>query len=170
MMPLWYLGIILLCYGMFHLICYLRMFPTQKCSAMMLRIGNMAGLSWVDVIAFTVAEKLINKYELEWKNAGQVSTILSGKGFYIDVTTYLIGKIIAYLMGIMVLLPLCFTNKWVFWTISFFWSLARAWEVFKVFKEDVSREKKKKYIFYSGKLLMGAYFIAQIIVFTTMFT
>lgn len=170
MIVFWYLGIILLCYGTFHLICYLQIFPTQKSSALMLHIGNMTGLSWFDVMAFLAAEKLKTKYELEWKYENQATGVFRMKGINTDGTTFFLGKIIAYLMGVMLLLPLCFMKIRVFCILFSLWTIARVWDVFRLFKSDFSKEKKQKHIFYSSKLLMGAYFIGQIIVFAVIFT
>lgn len=170
MIILVYLGIIILMIGTYNMICYLMMQPTMKSGGIMLSIGTERKNSFWDACTIMTAEYFVKKYELKWHRSKEMDKRLYEKGIYTNGTVYLIGKILYYFLGLFLILPLFLINKRISILLCLIWTMIRVRDIKVLFGADTGVELKQKSRKLMMKLLPGAYFIAQILLFAYMFT
>lgn len=170
MIMITYLGIVLLIIGTYNIICYFMMLPTLKTGRNMLSIGTERKKSFWDACTITIAEYFVKKYELKWNRSKEMDKRLYAKGIYTNGTVYLIGKILYYFSGLFLILHIFLINKRISILLCFIWTMIRVRDIKVLFGIDTAVELKQKSRKLMMKLLPGAYFIAQILLFAYMFT
>ena len=165
-----YAGIIFMLFGTYSMICYLMMLPTAKSGRNMLSVGAERKSSFWDACTVMIAEFFVKRYELEWRRSDKMEQRLIEKGIYTNGTVYLIGKILYFFSGLFLILPVFLINKRISILLFLIWTMIRVRDIKVLFGADTGVELKQKSRKLMMKLLPGAYFIAQILLFAYMFT
>ena len=165
-----YAGIIFMLFGTYNMICYLMMLPTAKSGRNMLSVGAERKSSFWDACTVMIAKFFVKKYELEWRRSEEMEQRLFEKVIYMKGTVYLIGKILLYFSGLLLIFPVFPINKRISILLCLIWTMIRVRDIKVLFGIDTGVELKKISRKLMMKLLPGAYFIAQILLFVYMFT
>ena len=165
-----YAGIIFMLFGTYSMICYLMMLPTAKSGRNMLSVGAERKSSFWDACTVMIADFFVKRYELEWRRSEEMEQRLFEKGIYTNGTVYLIGKILLYFSGLLLIFPVFLINKRISILLCLIWTMIRVRDIKVLFGIDTGVELKQKSRKLMMKLLPGAYFIAQILLFACMFT
>ena len=165
-----YAGIIFILFGSYHLICYLMMLPTMKSGRNMLSAGSERENSFWNACTVMIADYFVNRHELDWNRSEKMEQRLFEKGIYMKGTVYLIGKILLYFSGLLLIFPVFPINKGISILLCLIWTMIRVRDIKVLFGIDTGVELKNISRKLMMKLLLGAYFIAQILLFVYMFT
>lgn len=170
MIILVYVSIVLLMIGTYNMICYLMMLPTAKSGRNMLSVGAERNSSFWDACTVMIAEYFVKRYELKWRRAEEMDKRLFEKGIYTNSTVYLIGKILYYFSGLLLIIPVILISRRSGFLLCFVWTIIRGWDFKVIVCADTGVNIKWKYRKMMLKLLLGAFFIAQIFLLVYMFT
>ena len=170
MIILIYAGILFMLFGTYHMICYFMMFPTVKSGRYIHSIGTERENSFWNACTITIAEYFVKRYELNWNRFEEMEQRLFEKGIYTNGTVYLIGKILLYFSGLFLILPIFLINKRISNLLCFIWTMIRVRDIKVLFCIDTGVELKQKSRKLMMKLLMGAFFISQILVIVSVLT
>ena len=117
-----------------------------------------------------IAEYFVKRYELEWCRSEELDQRLFEKGIYTNSTVYLIGKILYYFSGLFLIIPVMLIERRLFLLLLIFWIMIRLWDCRVIVGINIGSEIKQKSRKMMLKLLLGAFFIAQIFVLLKMLT
>ena len=174
MLILVYAGVFLLIYGIYNTISYIFVLPTARTGRTLSEIGSNRRDAFFYTASVLLSEKIVKKWDLEWNRSEKFEEILKAKKIYVEGTVYLISRFILMVAGILWLLPMLFIDQRIFCAFFILWMLWRAAEVLRLIPIpkiwNDKRRIKRKIADIAYKLLLGAFFIAQIIVFLTMLT
>ena len=170
MIILIYAGILFMSFGTYYLICYYMMFSTTKSGRYIHSIGTERKNSFWDACTIMIGEYFVKRYELNWNRSEEMEQRLFEKGIYMKGTVYLIGKILLYFSGLLLIFPVFPINKRISILFCLIWTMIRVRDIKVLFGIDTGVELKDKSRKLMMKLLPGAYFIAQILLFVYMFT
>ena len=165
-----YAGIIFILFGSYNIICYFMMLPTTKSGRYIHSIGTERKNSFWDACTIMIGEYFVKRYELNWNRSEEMEQRLFEKGIYMKGTVYLIGKILLYFSGLLLIFPVFPINKRISILLCLIWTMIRVRDIKVLFDIDTGVELKQKSKKLMMKLLPGAYFIAQILLFACMFT
>lgn len=165
-----YFGVILFCYGIYNILCYLLMLPTARAGRYSAAAGRKSHVIFLDVAAMEISNHLAKKLDLKRECSEEVKLILREQGINVETTVFLIGKVISFLAGTIILLPMFFMDGIMFGFVLGFWIIFRIADILKVIPDRKKEKIKRKIISICCKLLPGAFFLVQIIVFTGLFT
>ena len=165
-----YAGIIFILFGSYNIICYFMMLPTTKSGRYIHSIGTERKNSFWDACTIMIGEYFVKRYELNWNRSEKMEQRLFEKGIYMKGTVYLIGKILLYFSGLLLIFPVFPINKRISILLCFIWTMIRVRDIKVLFGIDTGVELKNISRKLMMKLLPGAYFIAQILLFVYMFT
>ena len=166
-----FLIVLLFCYGTYQLLCYLSMFPSMFAGRMTLRIAAVSKLYFIDYVAIAFAERLVKTYNLQMTVGDYKNNFFNQKGIYFEDTILLISKLISFIFGVIMALPLAFINIWIFLLMLSVWFIFRLVDIIKLRSFQKTNIKNKDIvIMLSHKLLLGVFFIAQIMVILFMLT
>ena len=170
MIILVYVSIVLLMIGTYNMICYFMMLPTAKSGRNMLSVGAERKSSFWDACTVMIAEFFVKRYELEWRRSEEMDQRSFEKGLYTNGTAYLIGKILYYFSGLFLIIPIMLIDRRIFLLLFIVWTMIRLWESRVIVDMDTGVEIKRKSRKMMLKLLLGAFFIAQIFVLLKILT
>ena len=160
-----YAGIIFILFGSYNIICYFMMLPTMKSGRNMLSVGSERKSSFWNTCTLMIAEYFVKRYELDWNRSEEMEQRLYEKGIYTKGTVYLIEKILYYFSGLLLILPVFLINKRISILLCLNWTMIRVRDIKVLFCIDTGVELKNKSRKLMMKLLPGAYFIGQILLF-----
>lgn len=165
-------GLFFFCYGIYNTICYIFMLPTVDAGRNLSEIGTREKISFAYIASILISEAIVRKWDLKWNRADAFEEVLKAKEIYTEGTVYLISRFILFFSGTFWALPMYFVNTIIFWSIILFCILWRLREVFRMIhgKRTDKKKHESKMIDIACKLLPGAFFLVQIIVFTGLFT
>ena len=172
MIILIYTGILLLSYGIYNTICYLFVLSTAGTGRNTSEIGNKRRILFIETAAVLISKELVRKWDLKWNYTDAFEELLKAKRIYIEGTIYLISRFILLFSGALWALPMLFINKMIFWSmilLSLLWGVAEALKLIPS-KRSSEKKYKRKMINITCKLLPGAFFIAQLMLFIWLFT
>ena len=113
MILLIYIGILFFCYGIYNLFCYFSMFPTAKAGRHLLKLYRKRVRLCDNIFMVQLAGKLVRKLDLEQKESGIVSAVLSYNGVNYSAAVYLFSRLLMAACGIVLSLPLVFIGvRW----------------------------------------------------------
>lgn len=165
-----YFGVVSFCYGIYNMLCYLLMLPTGKAGRYSAAAGRKLQVIFLDVAAMEISNHLVKKFGRKRKYSEEVELILREQGIDVDMTAFFISKVISFLTGTIILLPMLFMDEMIFGTLIGFWIILRIVDILKVIPNRKKEKNKRKIISICCTLLPGAFFLVQIIVFTGLFT
>ena len=177
MIILLYIGILLMCYGIYHILCYLSMLPTAGMGRGIPRTGK-SGCVHRNPFIIGMAEQLVNKWELEMKSSDQLQKILLFNKIYYSETVYCVSLILTALGGLFLCLPILFIDmRWfcelligvAIYVFYDFGTLLFRYQKMQP-KTDVRKKIQKKWQKKCIRLLPWAFFICQIILFISLLT
>ena len=165
-----YFGVILFCYGIYNILCYLLMLPTARAGRYSAAAGRKSHVIFLDVAAMEISNHLVKKFGLKWNRSKKVEHILREQGINVETTVFFIRKVILFLAETIILLPMLFMDEIIFGIILGFWIIFRIVDILKVIPNRKKEKIKRKIIGVCCKLLLEAFFLVQIMVFMGLFT
>jgi len=167
-----YIGVILLSYGSYQLLCHILLFPTVKARKHSLNIYCKKRFYYYEAVSLELASIMIKKFELVWNCPKEIESELDKQGIFLDGLTFFLSQMISLILGLLLIIPLFFLQKVVFFGLTFLWVIfiVNRVKVFMPLKKIRLGNKKTKRMEYCHKLLIGAFFVAEIGYCILMFT
>ena len=181
MIILTYIGVLMLCYGIYNMLSYYSMLPTLKSSKNMNEQGRENEGNIRNPLIIRFAEKFAEKWDLEWNGSERINEILQYNGIYYSAAVYSISLILRGLCGLFLCLPL------VFWDIKWFVALSIGHIIIVVLDPallyiryqksmaldrpvDSAKRNRKQFTQTCIRLLPGVFFLCQLLLFIAMLT
>lgn len=177
MIILTYTGIILFCYGIYNILSYYSVLPsTLVCRGMKKKRRGS-----VNALIIELSRRIVKKWDLKWKGNDVLSKALGYNKILYSTTVYCVSMILTALCGLFLCLPLLFWNRIWFILLSvavlLYVSLDPLLLLYRYRKSLDTAEKtdsKQKNSVVNMKklvrLLLGAFFLCQILLIFAMLT
>ena len=167
-----FIGVIVLSFGVYQMVCYLYYLPTMRTGKEILKTRNRVKITFFDMISILMAEKAVTKYQIQWNDANAIEEVLKKKGIYTNGTVYVVSRIIYYVLGALLLLPLFLFQKVLFIAFIVVWTIIMTSQLFVMhpFKKENNRYDLRKIKNYKNKLLPGVFLITEIIIIICLLT
>ena len=106
-----YIGILLLCYGLYNIAAYYFMLPTAAAGSLIKRFGRGEGIIYVNPFIMELSREVVKKLDLDGNGRDTFSEILRYNRIYYSVAVYCVSVILTMLCGLFFCFPLLFWDK-----------------------------------------------------------
>ena len=172
MIVLIYVGVILFCYGFYNMLCYVFMLPTINTGRKMTEIGKSDKRTFAEIVAISISMEIVKRNDLQWKHAEVLEERLKRKNIYTEGTAFLISRAVILILIFLLVLPMFFVNRMIFLLLAagcVLWCTAEAIKLYSK-KSDIQLKEKRKWSDTMCQLLLGVFFIAQMLVIVQLLT
>lgn len=166
------IGVLILSYGTYNILCYLFMLPTAAAGNVVSAVGRGKKQSFLDQALILIAENVVNRWELHWNGEERLEKYLRKKDIYISGTIYFVSKCIKLIGGVLIIFPVAFMYRNLFLFLILFWIFCCGWDIresfFIVKKVNLLKILKIEKFFVS--IFPWIYGIFNILILVKMFT
>ena len=86
-----FLGVIILCFGIYQMLCYLFFLSTMRSGKEILKNRNNVKTPFFDMISVLMAEKIVTKFQIQWNDEKIMEESLKKHGSFTSGSIYLVS-------------------------------------------------------------------------------
>lgn len=165
-------GIILISYGIYNMLCYLFMLPTAAAENAVSAVGRGKKQSFLDQASILIAENIVNRWELHWNSEERLEKYLREIEIYISGTIYSVSKCIKFIGGVLIIFPVAFIYRNLFLLLILFWIFFCGWDIKRTFfsVKKVNFLKNQKIKKFLMSIFLWIYGVFNILLIVKLFT